>query len=152
MFKPLLLHHKRFSFRYQNLTGIGFGSKETTTPAISVILCCHKTTSISISISIFCFKKFVFISMNKKKYITSSKHLKNVTGNPQFISSRDANRRANLEFPLLSYTTSNSSNINHGTNTKKNPLHSLQNAPQNKKLSTWPGITSPLMPEMLIPA
>jgi hypothetical protein len=119
MFKPLFLHHKRFSFRYQNLTGIGFGSKETTTPAISVILCCHKTTSISISISIFCFKKFVFISMNKKKYITSSKHLKNVTGNPQLISSRDANRRANLEFPLLSYTTSNSSNINHGTNTKK---------------------------------
>jgi hypothetical protein len=82
------------------VTGIGLGSKETTTPAISVILCQSVT--------------------GKEEHVSSAKHnhhvsaeeelstagrwrqlyLKNVASHPELVAARDADGRANLELPL----------------------------------------------------
>lgn len=101
-------------------TGMGLGSKDTTTPAISVILCNpKKSMSYQPKKKNQCknFAGFQRLKKCKKKMMESkfsseihvfrfctfvfSVYLKNVACHPDMIPCGDANDRANLELPLL---------------------------------------------------
>lgn len=77
-------------------TWIGFGSNERTTPAISVILCLTKQTE----------NQKERTNMPTKNSQVFGTNLKNISSDPQLITSRNTNSRTNLKLPLFHASTS----------------------------------------------
>lgn len=86
------------------VTGIGLGSKETTTPAISVILCQSQEKKKKTSHQQNTLTQHAPCLGWKKNWTQpaggGSLYLKNVASHPELVAGRDADDRADLELPL----------------------------------------------------
>jgi hypothetical protein len=83
------------------VTGMGLGSKETTTPATSVILCHQpqgkKNARTQQSVALLALHT---CNPTHRKKDKAAAHLKNVARHPGLVAGRDPDGRANLELPL----------------------------------------------------
>ena len=135
----------------EKLTSIGFGSNDTTTPASSVILCFHNRKLEQVQqkknlsrancniVTLTCRRAYMFTSrMYRATHNSSPAEIP--TAGPTWNSHYNYIQRA---LKTTSYRTKVYKSIYKGE-TKQNE--------GNLSLYTWPGMTSPLIPLMLIPA
>ena len=148
--RPQCYRHKTWihvcrSRQQIDITWIGFGSKESTTPAISVIRCSQRDPSaIKLETQIASHHiREVWNRQSNHKSFWVRHYLKYVARNPQLVTSRDANTRPYLKLPLQ-----HAWHCPEVTTSARRPTFNTIKGLQ----FTWPGMTSPLMPLMSIPA